>query len=208
MREPGQLNFSAAFLLAELLHAGIVGLRRSVLFCHLETGERNRSRFIGYVDDPQESWRRHFQSDHILVGDQHDAPSAHRKWYRQCRMRRPRKGRAPVQPGDELRLRHVVDAEDNEPAVPVTGVQTIADPYRMMAAMGRALPARLLAPGTPLPRHPPAANFLRLGRVIKVDDSNDVTKIAVEFGRAIDVAAIEGETVHTMGRPGCNVSRL
>src|SRR5262249_49448470 len=103
---------------------------------------------------------------------------------------------------------HVVDAEDNEPAVPITGVQTVAYAYRVMAAMGGTFPARLLAPGNPLPGHPPAANFLRLCRVLEVDDTNDVTKIAVEFRRAIDVAAIEGEPVHTARGPGCNVFRL
>src|SRR5215471_7576238 len=76
MREPSHRNFRAANLLAELMHTGIVALRRSVLFCHLETGEGNRLRFIGYIDDPQESWRGHFQPDHVFVGNQHDAPSA------------------------------------------------------------------------------------------------------------------------------------
>src|SRR5262249_20281547 len=156
MREPSHRNFRAAYLLAELMHPGIVGLRRSVLFRHLETGEGDRFRFVGYVYNPQESWRRHFQSHHILIGNQHDATSTHRKRYRQCRVRRPRKGRPQINPRDNFWLLHFVNPENNDPAVPVTGIQTVADPYRMMAAMGSAFPARLLAPGNPLPGHPPA----------------------------------------------------
>src|SRR5262249_59875512 len=100
------------------------------------------------------------------------------------------------------------DEEEHEPAVPVIGIQAVADAYRMMAAMGGTFPVRILAPGNPLPGHPPAANFLRFGRVLEIDDSNDVTEIAVEFGRAIDVAAIEVNAVHTPPGPGCNGLRL
>ncbi len=91
--------------------------------------------------------------------------------------------------------------QDNEAAVPIAHIEPIADAHRMMAAVRGAFPGRLLATRGPLARHPPAANLLRLGRLLEVDDGDDVAEIAVELGRAINVAAVEGETVHAARRP-------
>ena len=77
----------------------------------------------------------------------------------------------------------------------------------MMAAMVGALPGRRLAAGGPLARHPPAADFFRPLRLLKVDDRHDVAEIAVELRRAVDVAAVERESVHAARRPGRDVAR-
>src|SRR5262249_60478521 len=98
MREPGDGDFSAADLLAELMHSGIVGLRRTILLGHLETGEGDWLGLIGYIDDPKEGRRGHVESHHILIGCPQDTPTTHLKRYGQRRVSRPGEGGAPVQP--------------------------------------------------------------------------------------------------------------
>src|SRR5260221_2828496 len=80
--------------------------------------------------------------------------------------------------------------------MPITDVEPIAVADGVMAAMRRALPRRRFAAGRPLPGHPPLAHELGAGRILKVDDADDVAEIAVHSGRAVDVAAIEGEAMH------------
>src|SRR3989475_11998033 len=67
-----------------------------------------------------------------------------------------------------------------------------------MAAVGTALPARRLAAGDPLARHPPAPDLFRLRRVLEVEDHHDVAAIAVEIGREIRVASVEGEAIQAL----------
>jgi len=55
--EPGDRDFRAADLLAELMQPGIVALRRAVLFVDLETGERHGTGFIGDIHEPKEGRR-------------------------------------------------------------------------------------------------------------------------------------------------------
>src|SRR5204863_9856594 len=102
----------------------------------------------------------------------------------------------PVEAGDEFRPAQILDVENDEPAVPIAHIESIALAHGMMAAMRRAFPARRLAAGRPLPRHPPLANELGARRILEVDDADDVAEIAVHFRRAVDVAAIEGEAMH------------
>ena len=193
----------AADLLAGLMQPGVVRLRRAVLLRHLEAGERNRPCFVGDVDQPQERRRRRAETHDVFVRHQHDAAAAQRKRHRQRGMGRPRKRRAPVEAGDEFRLGHVVDVENDEAAVPIAGVEAIAETDRMMAAVVRALPGRRfrrrrsIGPASTSGRLPPGvAGFWKS----MIDD--DVAEIAVEFRRAVDVAAVEREPVHAARRPG------
>ena len=119
------------------------------------------------------------------------------------------KRRAPVEPGDELGFAHVLDVEDDEPAVPVAGVEPVAGAQRVMALVRGAFPGRLLAARDPLPRHPPAADFLGLRRILQVEDHHDVADIAVHRRRDVGIAAVEVEAMHAarIVRPG-RVGRL
>src|SRR5207245_4219488 len=92
----------------------------------------------------------------------------------------------------KLGFRRVFDVEDHKPALPVAGVEAIAEPQRMMAAVHGARPARGLAARDPLPRHPPAPDFLWMRRILEVEDAHDVADIALEGWRA----AVEVEPVH------------
>src|SRR5206468_11738910 len=65
------------------------------------------------------------------------------------------------------------------PLFPYTTLFRSAATDRVMAAVGAALPARRLAAGDPLARHPPAPDFIRLRRVLEVEDHHDVAAIAV-----------------------------
>src|SRR5262249_58318435 len=86
--------------------------------------------------------------------------------------------------------------KSGNPAMPITDVEPIAVAEGMMAAMRRALPRRPFPASRPLPRHPPLADELGSCRIREVDDADDVAEIPVHFRRAVDVAAIEGETMH------------
>src|SRR5882724_7029737 len=66
----------------------------------------------------------------------------------------------------------------------------------MVAAVVLRLPAWCFAAGGPLPLHPPAADLLRPGRVLQVEDHDDGADIALLLGGNVGVAAIEGEAVH------------
>ncbi len=57
-------------------------------------------------------------------------------------------------------------------------------------------PGRRLAASGPLPRHPPAPDFLRLRRIVEVQDHHDVADVAVHLGGDVGVAPVEGEAVH------------
>src|SRR5580698_796322 len=96
--------------------------------------------------------------------------------------------RTPVERGDEARLRHVGDIEDDKAAVPIADVEPVALAQRMMAAVRRALPARLLAAGGPLSGHPPAADLARMRGIAEVEDHDDVAAIALHRGRDVSVA--------------------
>src|SRR3954452_4599780 len=123
-------------------------------------------------------------------------------------MRRPRKRRAPIEAGNEFRFAHVLDVENHEAAVPVTDIKPVAGADRMVTALIGPLPVRLLAARRPLSRHPPAPDFLGLFRIFEVDDLHDIAAIALELRRAVDIAAVEGETVHAARRAGPDVARL
>src|SRR5215211_8325373 len=112
-------------------------------------------------------------------------------------MGRPREGGTPVQPGNKVRLGHVLDIENDEAAMPVADVEPIAHPHRMMTAMRRAFPGRLLATGGPLARHPPPADLFRTVRPLEINDRDDVAEIRVELGRAVHIPAVECEAMHS-----------
>ena len=133
----------------------------------------------------------------MLVGDQHPAMAGDRHIDRNQAVRRPAERRTPVDVGDQLRLGHVADVEDDAAAVPVADIQAIAAPDRMVAAVVLRLPAGCLAAGGPLSFHPPAADLFRPGRILQVEDHDDGADIALLLRGDVGVAAIEGETVHT-----------
>src|SRR5438067_11239265 len=78
----------------------------------------------------------------------------------------------------------------------------------MMAAMCRAFPGRFLAARRPLTGHPPAPDFFRTLGLVEIDDRNDIAQIAVHLRRAVDIAAVERESMHAAGRPRSNMTRV
>src|SRR3974377_1608430 len=64
------------------------------------------------------------------------------------------KGRACIEPGDELRLRHVGDVENEKAVVPIAHVQPIADAQGMMTAWRPAIAQRAFL-ATRFPMAPP-----------------------------------------------------
>src|SRR5215471_13482919 len=196
MRKPGNGNFRAAHLFAKLVQTGVVLLQRAILLFDLEARERNRTCFVGDVDDPQERGRGWAEPHDVLVGNQHHAAAAQRERHRQRGMGGPGKRRRPVEAGNEFRPAQIRDVENHKPAMPITDVEPIAVADGVMAAMRRTLPRRRFAAGRPLPGHPPLAHELGARRILEVDDADDVAEIAVHFRRAVDVTAIEGEAMH------------
>ncbi len=207
-REPGDGNLGAANLLTELMEPGVVSFRRAVFLLDLEAGERYRPRLVGDVDQPQERRRRGTgEAHHVLVRHQHDAAAAQQERHRQRGVRRPGKWRAPIEAGDEFRPAHILDVEDNEAAVPVAHVETVADPHRVVAAMVRSLPGRLFTAGGPLSRHPPAPDFFRAPGILKIDDRDDVAEIALDLRGSVHIAPVEGKAVHAARLPRADVAR-
>jgi hypothetical protein len=125
-------------------------------------------------------------------------------------MRRTGEGRAPVERRDEPRLGHVGDIENDEAAVPIADIEPVALAQRMMAAVRRALPARLFAAGGPLSGHPPAADLARVRWLAEVEDHHDVAAIARNRGRDISVAPVEIEAMdaHAIGLPAGDLARV
>src|SRR5919201_1800227 len=78
----------------------------------------------------------------------------------------------------------------------------------MVAAMCRAFPGRFLPARRPLTGHPPAPDLFRTLGIVEIDDRNDIAEIAVHFRRAVDIAAVERESMHAAGRPRSNVTRV
>src|SRR5207249_12183735 len=82
--------------------------------------------------------------------------------------------------GDEARLRHILDVQDDEPAVPVRVVEPVAAADRMMAAVEAAFPVRGLTARDPLARHPPPSDLLGLRGIGEIEGHHDVAAIALE----------------------------
>src|SRR5215468_8621246 len=83
MRKPGDGDFRAAHLFAKLVQAGVVLFRRAVLLSDLEARERNRTRFVGDVDDPEKRRGGRAKAHDVLIGNQHHAAAAQRKRHRE-----------------------------------------------------------------------------------------------------------------------------
>ena len=162
----------------------------------LEGGDGHRVALVGDVHQPQEGRRPRRGLGHVLVGDQHDAAAVERERQRQRGVGRRDVGRAPVEPGDEARLAHVLDVEDHEAAVPVAHVEPVARADRVVAAVVAPRPGRRLPASGPLPRHPPAPDLLRPRRIVQIEDHHDVADVAVHLGGDVGVAPVEGEAVH------------
>src|SRR5262249_23805003 len=78
----------------------------------------------------------------------------------------------------------------------------------MMTAVRGSFPGGLFAAGGPLPRHPPATDFVRPRPVLEVYDRYDIAAVTMECGGAVDIAAVEREAMHAAGRPGRDPCRL
>ena len=81
----------------------------------------------------------------------------------------------------------------------------------MVTTVGALLPGWRLATCRPLPRHPPAADLRRLGRINQIHDHHDVAEVTLLRRRHVDVAAIEIEAVHAsagVGVPARDQTRL
>src|SRR5882724_5836867 len=198
VREPRDGNLRAAYLLARLVSARELRLRRAVDAVDLEAGERCRARLVRDVHEPEERRRPRRDPHHVLVRHEQHAPPLQRERDGERRVRRRAERWAPVETGHEARLAHVLDVEDDEAAVPVRDVEPVAEADRMVAAVRAALPGRRLAAGDPLAGHPPAADLLRVRRIVQVEDADDVAAIT----------AVEGEAVDTLALPERDLARL
>src|SRR5712671_5506358 len=196
MGEPGGWNLAAGDLLDRLMAGGGLRLRRAVERLDLEGRDRHRPVFHGDVDDPEKRRWTGEQVKHVLVRHHQELAAIDLERHRHRAVGRAREWRAPVEAGDELGLGHVIDVEDDETALPVAGVEAIAEPQRVMAAVHGALPARRLAARDPLPRHPPAPDLLRMRRILQIEDAHDVADVTFEGRRAVEIAAVEVEAVH------------
>ena len=194
--EPGHWDLRARHPLAGLVAAGELGLRVAVHPRNLEGGDGYRMALVGDVHQPEERRRAGRGLGHVFVGGQHDPAAVERERQRQRGVGGRDVGRAPVEPGDEARLAHVLDVEDHEAAVPVAHVEPVARADRMVAAVMPPRPARgLPAPG-PLPRHPPAPDLPGPRRIVQIQDHHDIADVAVHLGGDVGVAPVEGEAVH------------
>src|SRR5216683_100111 len=180
----------------------------------LKAADRYRTGLVGDVHHPKrrrQLWRElGLQGLHVLVCDEHPAMAGDRHIDRNQAVRRPAERRAPVEAGDQLRLRHVADVEYDAATVPVADIKAIASPDRVVAAMVLRLPAGRFAPGDPLPLHPPTTDLLGPGRILQVEDHDDGADVALLLRGNVGVAAIEGETVHTHSGalPMADVARI
>ena len=177
-----------------------VGIERFVVG-HPEGGYGNRLGLLGNVDDPHEGvGRRREPVHHLLVRDHQEPPSLDGLGDRQRGVSGAGVGRAPVEATDPPRAGHVRYVEDDEAAVPVAGVQPVAEPEGVVAAVPDALPRGGLAARRPLPGHPPAAHLLGPGRVLQVQDHHDVADVALDLGREVGVVAVEVKAVNARAR--------
>src|SRR5262245_39911457 len=121
-------NFRAGDLLARLVTSGHERLRLALDTVDLEATNRYRALLVSDVDHPDERRHRFYGPLYVLVRDQHVTATADVEWDRQRRMCRARKRRRPIEARYQLRLRDVVDVEDDESAEPITGVESAAEP--------------------------------------------------------------------------------
>src|ERR1700722_7683219 len=93
--------------------------------------------------------------------------------------------------------------------MPIADIEAVALAQRMMAAVRRALPARLLAAAGPLSGHPPAPDLARVRGVAEVEDHQDVAAIALDRRRDIGVEAVEIEAMdaRAIGLPARDLTR-
>ena len=134
---------------------------------------------------------RSIGSTRIFIGDDHHSAAIQWKRHRQHGVGRAGERRTPVQARHKFRLAHILDVENHEAAVPVAGIEPVAETQRMMAAMRAAFPGRLFAAGSPLSRHPPAADFFGFRLVFQIENHHDVAEITVYRGRDIGVTTVE-----------------
>ena len=153
------------------------------------------------VDDPHEGVGRRGQAVHdFLVRHHHQLTPLDGLGNGQRGVGGTRVGRAPVEAADPPRAGHIGYVEDDEAAVPIAGVQPVAEPKRMVAAVPDALPRRGFAARGPLSGHPPPRHLLGPGRVLHVQDHHDVADVALHLRREIGVFAVEIEAVNAGAR--------
>src|SRR5262245_47852488 len=116
--EPRHGDLGAGDFLARLMAAGERRLRGAVHARYLEAREGYRTRLVGDVHQPEKSRRTRHELGDVLVADHHHAAALDREWNRQRRVGRMRERRAPVEPGDQSAMAHLLDVEHDAPAVP------------------------------------------------------------------------------------------
>jgi hypothetical protein len=79
--------------------------------------------------------------------------------------------------------------------LPDRGPELVADPQGVVQAVLVALPARRLAAGQVLARHPPTRHLFRSRRIANVVDHQDVADVALHLGRDVGVALVDVEAV-------------
>jgi hypothetical protein len=144
-----------------------------------EVRDGHRASFFGNIHHPKESvgGRREFLAD-FLIRDNHEIVVHDLVGQRQSRMSRARIGGAPVEYAQGFGFAHVRDIDDGKAAEPVTYVKPVVLSNRVMAAVIGTMPGGLLSAGHPLARHPPTADFLRLLRVLYIQDQRNVADVA------------------------------
>src|SRR5690348_12691143 len=126
LREPGEGHFRAPDLLDGLMTAAVIRVIAVVETFDLIGADRDRMLLVGDVDHPHEGGQRRLGPLHVLVGDDRELPPEDVEGDADAGMRRTSERRAPVEARDPLRLRHVVDVEDMEAALPIARVKAIA----------------------------------------------------------------------------------
>src|SRR5262249_34553138 len=147
-------------LLAGLMTGCHCGMRSAFDALHLEAAHHRRMALVGDIDGPHEGGDIALVAHDVLIGDDHVAPTIDREGQWQRCMRGAAEGWRPVKPGDELWLCHILNIENDKAGQPIAGVEAVAEPQRVVAAVGILGPGRLFAAGGPLSRRPPAAHFL------------------------------------------------
>src|SRR6266849_1052203 len=80
--------------------------------------------------------------------------------------------------------------------MPIADVKPVASSNWMVTAGVCPVPRRSSSAGFPLSRHPPAANFLRLFRILEIQDHGDVSDVTFHGRGNVGVAAVKSESMN------------
>src|SRR5713226_3920942 len=80
--------------------------------------------------------------------------------------------------------------------MPIADVKPVASSNWMVTPGVCPVPSRSFSAGFPLSRHPPAANFLRLFRILEIQDHGDVSDVTFHGRGNVGVAAVKSESMN------------